>query len=254
MTASVAVEGLGVGSGGLDRPAVGTVNVVWVPTSAVAQVDRAGLSASERERESRLLRGPDRARFLVGAALVRRLSGALSGTAPELAVVDRRCRRCGGGHHGPPRIPGVEISITHAGGWVGLACARDGLIGLDVEESGRDLAELSASVLGDGEVCGVEELTTRWTRKEAVLKATGLGLAVDPREVVVEESPRGPRVVAFALWPEPDRWRLHALTGPPGMTASLATWGDRPFRVVETMSMSMSIVHLFDRGSPFNRP
>ncbi|WP_418275510.1 4'-phosphopantetheinyl transferase family protein [Isoptericola jiangsuensis] len=225
-------ESSSVTSGPALLPAPGLVHVWWVPTSAVAQVDRGILSASERERESRLLRAADRDRFVVGAALVRRLAGLLSGTAPGRAVVERRCRHCDG-DHGPPRLPGVEISVTHAGGWVGLACARDGLVGLDVEEPGRDLTELAGTVLAPDESCTTDDLTTRWTRKEAVLKATGLGLTIDPRAVVVEELGSGPRVVRFDRWPDPHRWTLHALEGPAGYPASLATWSQVPTRVIE---------------------
>ncbi|GAB2475920.1 4'-phosphopantetheinyl transferase superfamily protein [Promicromonospora xylanilytica] len=217
----------------LSLPRTGMLHVWWIPAATASAVDRGLLSTAERTREAALVRQEDRDRFVVGAAAVRILAGAASGTSPEAAVVHRRCGGCGG-DHGPPGIPGYEISVTHSGSWVGLACGTGGLVGLDIEEVGRgDLADLAGEILAPGEVCAPSGLLTRWTRKEAVLKATGHGLRVAPTEVVVEEGPGGPRVVSFERWPEVGRWRLTALAGPPGTTSTLATWSAGAPRVVE---------------------
>lgn len=95
--------------------------------------------------------------------------------------------------------------------------------------SGDDLSV----VLGLGETCDPADLLVRWTRKEAVLKAVGLGLSTSPADVVIAEDPTGPRVTSFAAWPDPSRWRLYGLTGPPSMVGSLATWGSEPTSIRE---------------------
>jgi phosphopantetheinyl transferase len=98
---------------------------------------------------------------------------------------------------GKPRLAGafgglgVEFSLSHSGGLVLLAVTRGIAVGVDVErEDGRiGMRELEGSFLTLGERRDVgalaePERTQRlfrvWTRKEAVLKAIGCGLAASP--------------------------------------------------------------------------
>jgi 4'-phosphopantetheinyl transferase len=88
---------------------------------------------------------------------------------------------------------GVELSITHSGDLVGVAIA-DVPVGIDVEriDPALDVDVLARMVLTPDEAQELKEydglnkiraFTTYWTRKEAVVKATGEGLRTDLRSV-----------------------------------------------------------------------
>lgn len=145
-------------------------------------------SPQERARAARFVRPVDAAQHLLGRALVRRIAGALAGIPPtevELLAEPSGKPRIGHSH--------LEVSISHSGGWVACAFSPSGRIGVDVEvaETGRPVAvaELAPVVLAAGERAFLEALPEAaranafldlWRRKEAVLKATGHGLARDP--------------------------------------------------------------------------
>jgi len=140
------------------------------------------LDADERDRLARFRRPADRARYLAAHALVR-LVLADDGAAAARLSFDRSCR-CGV-PHGKPVLPGGPgFSLSHAGDLVGVAVRPDGAVGLDVEQvrDVADLAALAAHVHSPAErvrdaVPDRAAFFRTWTRKEALLKATGDGLA-----------------------------------------------------------------------------
>ena len=86
--------------------------------------------------------------------------------------------------------PRVHLSASHGGEWVGVASCSSARVGIDIEPCSRTLSEetdpLVLSPVEREELYqlpagsrGIQRLHT-WVRKEAVLKATGLGLAVEP--------------------------------------------------------------------------
>jgi hypothetical protein len=96
---------------------------------------------------------------------------------------------------GKPYVPGgdVEIGVSHTEGATLVAVSRRA-VGIDIERMRPlpDLDALAAASLGEGEARELEGLAGHeraarfyrfWVRKEALLKARGCGLAVDPREV-----------------------------------------------------------------------
>jgi 4'-phosphopantetheinyl transferase len=158
-----------------------TCTVWWAapvgPAAAPGLVDM--LDAHERERLARLRRDDDRARYLAAHALVRLVLAAILDRPAAALGFDRTCR-CGQ-QHGKPRLAGAgpEFSLTHAGDLVGVA-VHAGPVGLDVEQV-RELPHLpamAAHVCSPGESApDTGAFFTLWTRKEALLKATGGGLA-----------------------------------------------------------------------------
>jgi 4'-phosphopantetheinyl transferase len=150
------------------------------PESAPALVGL--LDAHERERLARFRRPDDRARYLAAHALAR-LVLAGNGTGAAALSFDRTCR-CGAAH-GKPVLPGGPgFSLSHAGDLVGVAVRPDGSVGLDVEHvrAVADLAALAEHVHSPVERArdGRPDLAAffrAWTRKEALVKATGEGLS-----------------------------------------------------------------------------
>ena len=151
------------------------------------------LDEVERGRLAAYLREADKARFLLGVTLVRRVLAQRFSLPAARVVLDRTCPACGK-PHGKVRAAGVELSVTHSGDLVGIAVAERP-VGLDVEkvDLGVDVDAVARVALTDAEmrelsgydgVAKARAFTTYWTRKEAVVKATGEGLRGDLRAAV----------------------------------------------------------------------
>lgn len=173
--------------------------------------------AADAARAAAFVRPTDRARFLACRAALRRL-------APGLAVETDP--------GGRPRLSGgPAVSLAHTGRHGLIALSRAGPVGVDIEPVRRDLPldALAAEALAPDELAAWCRLppadrpaafAAAWTAKEAVLKALGLGLTVDPRRVVVAQA----RVVALppALGVDPAAVRLLPVAAPPGHAAACA--------------------------------
>ena len=173
---------------------------VWVATLADADLGfRDWLDDRELERYERFQAEADRARFLLGAAMLRSAVGSELGVSPRAVTVDRGCDTCGR-WHGRPVVPGsrLALSVSHGGLVVVLALAADTPVGIDVERiDGRPLAEVRS-----------------WTSGEARFKA-GSGLALRVRELA---APVAGHVLTLAAVPEAVVQVLPAasvLAGPP---------------------------------------
>jgi 4'-phosphopantetheinyl transferase len=181
----------------------------------------AALSDDERARADRFLRQEDRDRYAgCHAALRRILSGALE-TDP-LSI-----RFCDDGSGKPelddPWRGALRFNLSHSGqvGLIGVsATAR---IGVDVEWA-RPIADclgLARSHFAPAEVAALEALPTDacqagfyacWTRKEAFVKALGLGLSFPLHRFVVSVPPTSPALLSIDGSQEAARgWTLHHL-------------------------------------------
>ena len=175
-------------------------------TARPDQLDQpALLDDAERGRRGELLRDPDRDRFTVGAVLLRTAVAAETGLPAGQVVVRRDCPGCAR-PHGRPVLPGTGLhaSVSHSGEVVAVALTRLGPVGVDVEAHvPLDHAALHPLLLGPGELAGdLGEFYRTWTRKEAVLKATGDGLRVPMAELSVGPPGRPPRLLAYPGRPD----------------------------------------------------
>jgi 4'-phosphopantetheinyl transferase len=151
------------------------------------------LTDEERERIGRFRRAADAASFAAGRALVRLALAELVGAAPGELVFDTWCE-VHASPHGKPRLvePAAELdfSLSRAGTRLLLAVSA-APVGVDVERRDRDIEVGVARIaFADDEHAELEDagpaaFLACWTRKEAVLKALGHGLAVDPKSVSV---------------------------------------------------------------------
>jgi len=166
------------------------VEVWWGRIEQVRDEFADELDPVERGRYAAYVRAEDKARFLLGCTIVRRLlANRLSLPAASIRL-DRTCPECGK-PHGKVRADGAELSVTHSGDLVGVAVS-DRPVGLDVEkvDPGLDVDSLARISLSAAELAALprndaraREFTTYWTRKEAVVKATGDGLRTDLRTI-----------------------------------------------------------------------
>ena len=148
---------------------------------------------------------------LTADSLLRQLLAQHASVDPLTLSLQKRCRTCGASGHGKPGVfgrPDLHVSLSYAAGLAAAAFCAEAPIGVDVETvvaadfDGFDrvaLAPEEANRISD--LTGARLLHARcrlWTRKEALLKATGHGLTVDPTQIVVS-GPDEP--AALEHWP-----------------------------------------------------
>jgi 4'-phosphopantetheinyl transferase len=196
----------------------------------------------EHERH-RSRRRPDPASYITAHALLRTVVADWTGQAPHAVQFHRACATCGSSAHGKPLIrghEGVHVSLSYAGELAVVVVTSTGEAGVDVERADEaDFEGFEAVTLAPEEVLalqsvGLTELAAArarvWARKESVLKASGHGLAVDPRDVVVT----GPAEPAALVQWRGDRpltrpVQLHDVPLPhPGYAAAVAVLTEGP--------------------------
>ncbi|APC36316.1 MULTISPECIES: 4'-phosphopantetheinyl transferase superfamily protein [Nocardiopsis] len=207
-------------------PAPLSIEVWWVRTSAADDRLLRLLDEEERSRNARFRLQADRDRHLLGRAVSRLLLAERADCPPEKVTFALRCRSCeekeragasrgedsAQGPHGKPHpsgpAEGWELSVSHSGEWVVLALAREVPVGVDVERvsPARDLEGLAGYTLGEPEQRAWERLSPAdrvgaffryWARKEALLKATGLGLSGGMRRVLVSPADAAPALLSW---------------------------------------------------------
>ncbi|WP_103562870.1 4'-phosphopantetheinyl transferase family protein [Actinomadura rubteroloni] len=201
------------------------VTVWWASLDAVRPAHAALLDPVEKGRRAKYLRDADRDRFTLGVALTRITVGARLGVAPAAVPVDRTCPDCDQPHGRPVIAGGPHLSISHSGDRVVLALSPHGPLGVDVEEaSGRLNDSFADHVLAEGEQgSGEAELLAYWTRKEALLKATGDGLREPMTKLRVSGPSENPRLLDWSGRSElVGRITMRTLDPGPGYAACLA--------------------------------
>ena len=161
---------------------------------ADAQVDRLYdiLSADELKRAQKLKFERDRNRFVATRAALRSLLGKYLQQAPEQFAFS-----CG--EHGKPQIPGIEFNVSHTEALAVFAFSINQPLGIDIEHGQRELdyqrLALRFFSSRENELLQETEIGIRkkaflrlWTRKEALLKATGEGISRKLNQVDVSGS------------------------------------------------------------------
>jgi 4'-phosphopantetheinyl transferase len=218
----------------------GTCQVWWADPSAAGSRLLDLLDDAERARHDAFLREADRDRFLAAHALARILAAAAVGsTARSISYAAAPAGVTAAGLK--PRFTGaaagLELSISHAARRVVVALCASVPVGVDVESIGGSPVDRSLvdAVLADGELAEfgalpqaaqAPALCRYWTRKEAVLKASGDGLSVSPARIAVSGPTTAPALVDWAGPGRPARAvYLRDLDAGPGYTAALASIG-----------------------------
>lgn len=140
----------------------------------------------------------DKQRCLVAGLLLRY---ALGDSANRLHYGDR----------GKPFLPdGPCFSLSHSGNYVVLALAEYD-IGVDIEKLGEYKEKLARRCCTEDEIVwlSLREISAfyrLWTGKEAVMKATGFGLSMDPGSFSLSPAEDGVYEVSgrswYLCWPE----------------------------------------------------
>lgn len=214
-------------------------HIWWADPTTIAGPGFHLLNTREQARFATYRKPADRDRFVAGRALLRTAVAGYLDTPPELVRVAFNCPDCAA-PHGRPTLPGsgLEVSLSHSGSQVAVAITRIGPVGIDVEEidPGLQVAPLLPHVLSNLErergLCPtVQGFYRTWTRKEAVLKATGQGLRVPLRSIGVSDPDDVPQVLFFGgNAPGAEDFVLADLEAGPGYAASIAVIGRSPIR------------------------
>lgn len=194
----------------------------------------ASLSVEERERAARIAVAGGRERFVLARGVLRALLATYTGEHPGAL---RLVRGPGGKPALAPELGrgGLRFNISHSGELMLCAVARGADVGIDAERVDERWphARVAAHFLTRRERAVLRSLPPAeragaffacWTRKEALVKATGVGMGISLARVEVPVSSGAPVAVAH-LDGRPAPWMLHDVVCGPGYRAALATPG-----------------------------
>jgi 4'-phosphopantetheinyl transferase len=227
---------------------------VWWATPNRSPAAGALLTDAERSRADRLRRAEDRHRFVTGRALLRLVLADRLDVPPTEVPLVAGCRVCGASDHGRLRLDGgptdVAFGVTRRAERVGVAVTDGRPVGVDVEvvddADDPERATLAAEALCPAELAAYRQfpapargraMARWWTRKEAVLKATGDGLALPPAKL---HTSRPDEPAALLAWLEASPSaascppvRLQDLHPGPDYVGCVAVLGHHPVDVRE---------------------
>jgi len=195
------------------------------------------LSADESQRAARFHFDADRNRFIAAHGCLRDILARYLHCEPGQLSFSA-------GTHGKPFVTsassdrGIEFNLSHSGGVGLVAVASEQKVGVDVERirQGISAPVIARRYFSKSEVAELLALPSEhrevgffncWTRKEAYIKAQGLGLTLPLESFDVSLSPNEPAILR-ATRPEPEeaaRWTLQHLNVDLGYAAALASEG-----------------------------
>jgi 4'-phosphopantetheinyl transferase len=183
------------------------------------------LSAEERARAARFHVDRDRNRFIAARGHLRELLGGMLGIPPAEVEFSYN-------PYGKPETAGVQFNMSHSEWMALIAISRSRVVGVDVERKNRAFvddriperffspAEVQAlRALPEGQQ--TEAFFNCWTRKEAYVKARGLGLSLALDSFDVSLAPGEPaRFLRGA-----EGWEIETVSAPEGFAAAVVGSG-----------------------------
>ncbi len=220
------------------------LTLLALPTVA-ADSDTALLSDSELVRAARFAFERDRSAFITTRAALRRLLGAECAVEPEALELAKdsfgRPYLAGAAR---TAVPDLDFNVTHSGGRAAIALSRIGRIGIDLESHDRlhSLRELEPMVMGSRERLMLASLSGDeharaflgcWTRKEAIVKAIGVGIRYPLPTIDIPTVPQGEAVEFHSE--DGQVWSVATVTLDPGVTLSIALSSQRSTSASEAL-------------------
>jgi len=186
------------------------------------------LSTAERERAARFAFEKDQARFISCRASLRLLLSRYTG-APAEGIVFRYEPA------GKPALTGIagwQFNVSHSRDLAAIAISRYDPLGIDLEliDPNFPRGEVAPDILGVDELRDLAAMPPAaqtdyffqlWTLKEALLKAAGAGLSLDPRNIRIRlDEALNPAIISAP--PEFVHASLHRFTVETGYASALA--------------------------------
>ena len=207
------------------------------------------LSEDEQARAARFVSHSDKIRFTIARGVLRQLLSAYTGR-PARSI------QLAYGRHGRPALTAfparsINFNLSHSGEHAYFALSREGDVGIDIERirpySPAYRLRLAKRFFSEREYSAIERLSTStaeqaffacWTRKEAYIKAHGLGLSLPLSQFSVSVDPSSAAQLLATPWCPSDNklTRLWDLTAPRGYRTAIALktfTGDPEFRLFE---------------------
>lgn len=205
-----------------------------LPASALERL-LAVLCGEERQRAAKFVFARHKEHFIAARGILRHILARYLSKPPSELLFEHnsygkpslRADACGGRP--------LHFNVSHSGGLALYAFSNDVPVGVDVEQVRQDFAtgEIAESFFSPAEVRAFKGLPSHskteaffncWTRKEAYIKALGMGLSHPLERFTVSLAPGTP---AQLLCDETDpteaaRWSLRDLPIDPGYAAALA--------------------------------
>ncbi len=194
------------------------------------------LSPDEHNRAGHFATEETRSRWIVGRGVLRMVLGRYLDCGPTELVFDY-------GVYGKPRLGGThgrcgwQFNVAHSYTRALIAVAYDRAVGVDIEYV-RPIANIDRVIK---DVCTVNEqalLQTLsphkrsrmffdcWTRKEAIVKATGRGLTDMPNQInVVSTNKEHMESIMIGDGMGEAAWNMRALAPGPGYVGAIAAQG-----------------------------
>jgi 4'-phosphopantetheinyl transferase len=202
-----------------------------VPEADILQMSHL-LSPDEIARANRFVFPNYRAHFIAARAQLRMILSRYLNQSPADLMFDYN-------EYGKPAIAtprsDLQFNISHSHELGLVALTRERLIGVDIERmrSDIDYAQISRQFFAPSEVQKLSDLPIEmqleafyacWTRKEAFIKARGLGLTIPLDQFEVSFTPSAPaRLLYSGSNPIAERdWSIFELKPGTGYTAALA--------------------------------
>lgn len=192
------------------------------------------LSPDEADRSRRFHRDSDRHRFVAGRGWLRRILGDCLGVDPAVL-------RFAYDINGKPRLAGADhqwlrFNMSNSDALALYAVCTEREVGVDVERVSVDvdveaLAQRFFSAAERAELAALPANDRRqaffdcWTRKEAYLKAVGIGLGIPTQDFSVSVRSGGPVELTVPAEGAVRRWSLYAVDAGTGYAAAVAVEG-----------------------------
>ena len=192
------------------------------------------LSPDELERAARFHFPQDRGRFIARRGILRQILSSYVGIPP--AELKFQYAECGKPHlaekqiNPPSAIRHPQFSVSHSNG-LALFAVSARPVGVDLEHIRSDFSfmDIARRFFHEEEIRYLDSLTvgdqpraffSLWTRKEAYLKALGLGLNASLSTRIMPDD-------AEIIGQEGEKWTLTDLEIGPDYSAALVSMGDR---------------------------
>lgn len=195
------------------------------------------LSNAELARAAKFKFEKDQRRYKMARGIVRAILG-------RYLSLDGRDVRLDTGLYGKPRLrmlgsgPDLRFSLAHSQGLALYAFALGHEVGIDLEFIKRniDVMRLAEHVFSEKDIVDLNKLSSKdrvnsfygaWTRKEAYLKARGLGFSIDPRRVDLPTMVGAPVefVNLFNEAEEDEKWTIYDIEPAPEFAGAMAAEG-----------------------------
>jgi 4'-phosphopantetheinyl transferase len=197
---------------------------------------RSRLSRDELARADAFQFEHHRDGFIAAHAALREILGRYLGAAPDRLELAYNA-------YGKPELPaasagGIQFNLAHSGAWALVAVSRFRPVGIDLERVRplRDIDQLARNTFSARELASYEALPQEgrqlgffacWTRKEAMIKAWGVGLSIPLHAFDVSVEPGVPAKLLGTRLEACDAhaWRLEDLRPAAGYIGALAARG-----------------------------